>query len=271
MPTLLSRSLLAAVIMLGALPALAQENERTEFAGGVLTITETEDMDRVLAYDGRELARDYFVHIDQIADVAGTEVAFVSVGPGGNACAPGTLMLWKDADGKLQTQKAGEECDAPTVAVSDYGVFFIRYLLPGESADMMFWSPDEGMKTFATTTYTPDPGSGWETLDLGKIGHPIDLFRNAGVYAAAQKLLGDELSTVVTSLVVSGEPDLSGSLLSARGCVPHACGSADGFIVVDKAAKAIFIAQMGEDGVTRFWPDRGRWPDAAAALLPQGF
>src|SRR5690606_41180935 len=91
------------------------------------------------------------------------------------------------------------------------------------------------------------------------------------IYAAAQKLLGDELSSVVTSLVVSGQPDLSGNLLSARGCVPHACGSADGFIVVDKAAKAIFIAQMGEDGVTRFWPDRARWPDAAAALLPQGF
>lgn len=55
MPISLSRSLLAAVTMLGALPALAQENERAEFAGGVLTITETEDMDRVLAFDGQEL------------------------------------------------------------------------------------------------------------------------------------------------------------------------------------------------------------------------
>lgn len=268
----LNRLLIAALAAAGiGLPALAQEDQRTDFAGGVLTITQTEDFERILTFDGIELARDYFVHVEQIADVAGTEVAFVNIGPGGNACSPGTLMIWRNGEGEIRTQQAGEECDAPAVAISDYGVYLIRYLLPGQSADMMFWTPAEGMSTFASTTYSPEPGTGWETLDPGSVGHPVDLFRNADIYAAAQELLGDELEDAVTGLVVSGQPEMSGGLLHARGCVPHACGFADSFIVIDKEDQTIYMAQLGENGETRFWPDWQIWPSDAAALLPSGF
>jgi hypothetical protein len=261
-----------ALAALCTLPALAQqEEERIDFAGGVLTITENDDAERILAFDGRELARDYFVGFDKITDVGGTDVAFFSVGPGGNACGTSTFLIWNDASGAIQSARAGDECGSPSPAITDTGVFFVPYVLPGASAPMQGWTPEEGLSTYAIVSFTPEPDTTWQALDLEKIGHPVDLFRNAAVYAAAQELLGEALTDTITGLVVSGQPDVEGNILSARGCVPHACGFADTFVVVDKAAKSVFFAQLDDDAGTRFWPERAQWSKTAAALLPEGF
>ncbi|WP_186307247.1 hypothetical protein [Mesorhizobium amorphae] len=58
------------------------------FAGGTFTITEQPEMDKILAFDGKEIARDYDVFFDKIVKVAGIDVALFAVGPGGNQCGP---------------------------------------------------------------------------------------------------------------------------------------------------------------------------------------
>lgn len=256
---------------IAALPAFAQDPEHEiEFAGGALTITENDDAERILAFDGKELARDYFVGFDKIADVGGTDVAFYSVGPGGNACGPSTFLIWKHGDDEIKSVRAGDDCGSPSPAITEIGVFFVPYVMPGGTVPMQSFTPDEGLTTYAMVSYTPEPGTNWDNLDLAKIGHPLDVFRNEDVYAATSALLGDEMENVVTGLVVSSQPDLAGNVLSARGCVPHACSLSDGFIVVDKGEKAVFFAQLDEGG-TKFWPAREAWSKTAASLLPQGF
>lgn len=274
-----SKAFAAAIILssafaLGALaggPALAQEPERIDFAGGAFTITETEDAEKILAFDGRELARDYFVSLERIADVAGTAVAFFSVGPGGNACAPATVMAWKPEGGDIKTAALDDDCDAPAAAVGDYGVFFVPYLLPGETGEVHVWTPAEGFSLHGMLAYAPEPGTGWDTFDPAGLSHPMEALRNAGVYTAARALLGDGLADVAIGLSVASAPETSaGGLVAGRGCVPHACGLSDTFIVVDKAARAVFFAQQDE-GATLYWPARGNWPAAVAALLPSDF
>lgn len=253
------------------LSAAAQEPERIEFADGEFTITETDDFEKVLAFDGRELARDYMIFFDRVADVGGTEVAFFSVGPGGNACAPSALMVWKPEDGEMTTAALEDECDAPAPAITDYEVFFVPYLLPGETADIRAWNPDEGFRMHGALSYAPEPGTDWASFDPGAVSHPLDLFRNADIYAAARAILGDDLVDVTSGLGTAGEPDVApDGLVSARGCVPHACGLADTFVVVDRAARKLFFAQQDEPAA-RFWPERGEWPASAAALIPSDF
>lgn len=251
--------------------ALAQEAERIEFAGGAFTITETDDSEKVLAFDGKELARDYFVSLDRIAPVGGTDVAFFSVGPGGNACSPHTVMAWVPADGGIETAALNDDCDSPAVAISDYGVFFVPFLLPGANGDVHFWAPDEGFSLQGVLAYAPDPDTGWGTFDPATLSHPMDVFRNAEIYAAAQALLGDALTEVATGLSVSGKPDISADgLVSGRGCVPHACSLSDTFLVIDTKVRALFFAQQDEPA-NRYWPARDLWPAAAAALIPSDF
>ena len=261
----------AALIALAATPVTAQDDapETVPFAGGEFTITETEDYEKILAFDGRELARDYVVMLDRIVDVRGTAVAFFSVGPGGNACAPATVMVWKPQDAEVTTAKLADECNTPAAAVSDYEVFFVPYLLPGDTADVRAWNPDDGFRLQGVIAYAPEPGTDWDSLDLAAAPHPLDLFRNASIYATAQSLLGDALSEVATGLGTSSAPEEADGLLSARGCVPHACGVSDTFMIVDRDAKALYFAQQGEE--TRFWPARGEWPQAAASLIPSDF
>lgn len=251
--------------------AAAQEPDRIDFADGAFTITETDDGDRILAFNDKELARDYFISLDKIADVGGTEVAFFSVGPGGNACAPNTLMAWMPEGEDVRTASLGEDCGSPSAAISNYGVFFVPYLLPGDTAEVRAWTPDDGFSLQGMLSYAPDPGSNWASFDPKAISHPMDVFRNADIYAAAQALLGTRLTDVVTGLSVAASPDVSASgLLSARGCVPHACTMADTFIVVDAEHQAIFLAQQDEPRAS-FWPARDMWPARIAALIPRDF
>ncbi|TGV42608.1 hypothetical protein EN803_43320, partial [Mesorhizobium sp. M2D.F.Ca.ET.160.01.1.1] len=54
------------------------------FDGGQLTITQkTEDGERVLAFDGKELASNYDVFFDRIVEIGCVKVALVDVGDGG--------------------------------------------------------------------------------------------------------------------------------------------------------------------------------------------
>lgn len=254
--------------------AVAQEDavESFAFAGGELTITQTPDYERVLAFDGRELARDYFVFLDRIDAVAGIDVAIVYVGSGGNACAPAVAMVWKPDDGNVRADVVGEgDCATPAPAISDNAVYFVPWLLPGQSARVRTWSPEDGLRLHGQITYVPEPDTTWSDLDGAAITHPLDFFRNADVYAAAQALLGHDLEAVATGLGTASRPERSeGGIWSATGCVPHACGVSDGFIAVDPSARAAYFAQQGEEG-TDFWPSRDRWPAGVAAALPSAF
>ena len=101
----------------GASPSYAQA-EDVSFAGGTIRIEENADYEKVITFDGREIGRDYMVFFDRIANVGGTDVALISVGPGGNACGANTLMVWKDANGDLQTDKLPGDCGWPFTGVA---------------------------------------------------------------------------------------------------------------------------------------------------------
>lgn len=250
--------------------AQTRQPESVEFAGGKLTITETADLDKVLAFDGQELARDFVVMFDRVAPIGDTEVAFFRVGPGGNACAPATIMVWKPEGGDITATTGGDGCTTPPPALTDYDVLFVPYLMPGDAADVRIWNPEAGFRLHGRLSFVPQPDTSWGNFDPDAVGHPIELFGNADIYAAAQALVGDALGSVTTGLNTAGRPEVTaGGLLSARGCVPHACGVSDTFVVVDKTAKAIFLAQQGEK--TRYWPARSAWPAQAAALIPSDF
>ena len=141
--------ILAAVTISGLLAgsALAQETATPEtipFGGGAFTITETPDYEKILTYEGREIARNYVVFFDREVTVGETPVALFSVGDGGNACGPATVIAWKK-DGALESTLVGEDCGAPPAAVSDSRIYFVPYLVPGDTAPLQYWSPDEGV------------------------------------------------------------------------------------------------------------------------------
>jgi hypothetical protein len=238
------------------------------FAGGELTITQQEEYgEKVLSFDGKEIAHNYQVIFDRIANVGGTDVAMVDVGNGGNACGPAKVLIWKPEGGDIRTETVGKDCGAPQASVSDDRIVFLPYVLPGATALVETWSPDGGLATAGELSFAPDPGTGWNDLDPSKLTSMIDALRNAAVYRASRKLLGERMEEVVTGLSVSGAPETTKmGLVFGNGCTPHACGVADSFMAVDTRNKAVYFAHQGEKGIDA-WPAPKRWPDAIRGLM----
>lgn len=265
------RMMSAALLMTGAARAQDEQPQAPiAFEGGKLTITETEDLDKVLAFDGKELARNYVVYFDRIVDINDQKVALFAVGDGGNQCGPAEVIVWKPKDGDIRTDIVGEDCGAPPAAVTGGSIYFVPYLLPGESNNVKVWTPEAGVELVGTITYAPQPGTGWKDLDPSKIEYMIDAFRNAAVYDAATQLLGDKLLDLVSGLQTGGNLETAPSgLLYASGCVPHACGSADAFAAIDPKAGKLYFAQQSDSGDPTAWPALETWPADAKDLMKQ--
>ena len=242
--------------------AAAQNDKQEEipFEGGAFTIAETADLDKILAYDGQQIARDYVVYFNRIIDLSGTGVALFDVGPGGNACGPATVIAWKTEAG-LETDIVGEDCGAPPAAVTADKLYFVPYLLPGATAPVQAWSPQERLTIAGELAYKPQPGTKWAELETATPTYVVDAFANEDVYRAAQKLLGDRLDDVALGLTVgSGFERTAAGILYGNGCVPHACGSADAFMAVDPRGQKLYFAQQGENPPITTWPAEAQWP-----------
>lgn len=233
------------------------------FEGGQLTITQQEEYgEKVLAYDGKQLASNYDVFFDKVVKVGGVDVALVDVGDGGNQCGPAKLIVWKPEGGTIQTTTVEQdECGAPPAAVSDNAIYFVPYLLPGGAKPALRWSPTEGLTISGNLAYMPEPGTDWKDVDQAKYDNIIDAFHNEAVYKAAEKLLGDTMPEMATSLLVGGGTQKTASgAFYATGCVPHACGGSDGFMAVDPAKHTLYFARQGDKPEPDAWPAVKTWP-----------
>ncbi|MER8577118.1 hypothetical protein NKG95_00035 [Mesorhizobium sp. M1423] len=252
--------------------ALADNDKQAPipFEGGQLTITQEEEYgERVLAFDGKELARNYDVFFDKIVEVGGVKVALIDVGDGGNQCGPAKVIVWKPEGGTIQTVTVEQdECGAPPTAISDSAIYFVPYLLPGDSKPALQWSPTAGLMTSGNLTYMPEPGTDWKDVDPSKYDNIIDAFHNEAVYKQAETLLGKDMPDMATSLLVGGgtEKTASGAFF-ASGCVPHDCGGNDGFMAVDPVKHKLYFARRGDKPEPDAWPAVSTWPaDVKEAL-----
>ncbi|TIT95335.1 MAG: hypothetical protein E5W59_02330 [Mesorhizobium sp.] len=246
-----------------AAPADEDKLAPIPFEGGQFTITQQEEYGKkVLAYDGKQLADNYDVFFDKIVEVGGVKVALFDVGDGGNQCGPASVIAWKPEGGEIQTTTVEQdECGAPPAAVSDSAIYYVPFLLPGETRAALQWSPTEGLTTSGNLTYTPESGTDWKDVDPSKYDNIIDAFHNEAVYKAAQTVLGDTMPDMATSLLVGGgtENTASGAFY-ATGCVPHDCGGNDGFMAVDPVKHKVYFARRGDNGEPQGWPDLKTWP-----------
>ncbi|MER8640650.1 hypothetical protein [Mesorhizobium sp. M1006] len=252
--------------------ALADNDKQAPvpFEGGQLTITQEEEYgERVLAFDGKELARNYDVFFDKIVEVGGVKVALVDVGDGGNQCGPAKVIVWKPEGGTIQTTTVEQdECGAPPAAISDSAIYFVPYLLPGDSKPALQWSPTDGLTTSGNLTYMPELGTDWKDVDPSKYDNIIDAFHNEAVYKLAETLLGKDMPDMATSLLVGGGTEKTASgVFFASGCVPHDCGGNDGFMAVDPVNRKLYFARRGDKPEPDAWPAVSTWPaDVKEAL-----
>lgn len=245
--------------------SLAQDKDPPQdvpFEGGKFTITQNDDFEKVLTFNGQEIIRNYVLSFDKQVKIGETEVALFDVGDGGNQCSTSTVLAWMQ-DGTMQNDIVGEDCGAPPAYIGGNQIVFLPYLLPGEMAAVQTWSPETGIRTAGDLSFTPQPDTNWDNFTAGSLEYMVETMDNADVYAAVEKLLGDQLLDVVTGLMTGGNAEVAeDGTITGSGCVPHACGVSDTFMGVDPKAKKVYFAQQtGEEGKPpNTWPALDQWP-----------
>lgn len=260
------RPSLVALVGLGLCASAFAETEKPQsipFAGGAFTIIQKEEYgEKTLSFGDKELDTAYVIYFDQIANLGDVEVALFDVGDGGNACGPAKVMVWKGENDAIQRASIGEDdCGAPVAAVASDWIYFVPWLTPGTSGVVKRWTPQDGFATAGAIAYAPEAGTTWKDVDPAKLGSMLDAFQNEAVYAQAKELVGDRLEEIATSLLVSGgsEKTTSGVIYS-DGCIPHACGTYDGFMAVDAAGQKLYLARQTDGKSPEAWPEAGTWP-----------
>jgi len=255
-------SILAAAL---ALPASADAQqtplESYSFENGALTIEVARDQERVLSFNGRELARNYQVTLNQIAGVNGMSVAVFSVGNGDALCGPASVIVWKPKGGEVKAETVGEKCGSPPPAIARDGIYFVPYLLPGASGVVEKWSPEKGLRTIGALSFAPQPGTDWPDLDPAGFDSVVDALSNEAVYAASKKLLVDKLPEVVTGLLAAaGTQSLGSGIFYSSGCVGEECNPGDAFMAIDVDAHSLYFAELSDGARIAAWPRIKNWP-----------
>ena len=261
------RLILVLMAVLSSSLSLAQEDlpSPVKFGDGEITFERGEDEEIAVSFNGQEIYRNYFVLFDRLVKVGSTDVALLLGGEGGNACAPSTLIITQpEGSVDAKVDMVGADCGSPPAAVGADEILFVPYLVPGAKAKVEGWTPDGGIEIKGEISFLPKEGSTWANLDPEKADHPNVLLDNAEVYAAAQELVGDRFSELITVLGVAGAPEIiDGNYIAAPGCQAHACGLANGFLGLDLDKKTVFAATKYADSAATLWPsDIAVWPEA---------
>lgn len=262
------RLIIPTLILLGSTASALAEVEvpaAVPFAGGEFTFAIGEDEEITMSYAGQEVHRAPIIKFDKIVSVAGVEAALFSAGDGGNGCGPQMLIFTLPQDAVDPViDIAGEECGAPEPAFTADAIHFVPHVSPGGTAIVERWTPKAGVQVAGELVFMPQPETGWADLDPAKITHPVELFDNAELYTALQKLAGDRFVELADKLATASPPQMiDGKFLAAPGCQPSACASDKGFAGLDIEKKSVFAAIRTEDGTETLWPaDKAVWPEA---------
>lgn len=265
------RVLLAAFALaaLGSLGVNAEEAKPQDVTVGPVTlqIVETDSGEKELRHGTRVLAKDYSLNEGLAAKFKDTHARVFDVGPGGNACEGWPAIVTVNKDGKIAVDTTLKgECHYFIVATDEDGFVFVERAVPDQDGAVWRFAPGEGLRRLGLLVFRPQPKSNWNDLDKW-LDHPLSLFNVAPVDTAARKLTGKQFGDLALRLRVASEVEKKGDrFLIGTGCQPHACNSDQGFIGIDRSARAVFLA-MKQNGRVAAWPDAGRWPEALRGEL----
>jgi len=257
------RALLAALLLALAAPAgHAEETAKPVDApvGPVtLQIVETDDGAKELRDGTRALVKDFVIEPGLTATFNDTPARVFDISPGGNACEgwPAVVTVDKDRKVKIDTTLK-DACSTFTASADPEGFTFVETVVPGQDGSVWRFTLERGLRRLGVLVFRPQPNSTWTDLDK-LLDHPLSLFSCAPFDAAVHRLTGKQYDDFALRLRVASEVEKKGDYLVAQGCQAHACNSDQGFIAIDRKARAVFLAMRSDKHLTT-WPAAARWP-----------
>lgn len=256
------RVLLALLLCCAAVSLRAEEAkpQKIELGPVTLELMKASETQSELRLGSRVLLSDFQIEPGPVLRTDKVTAAVFQVWAGGNACGGWPAVVSVNAAGEVAVDRTFEdECAGFTVAVESDGILFVQRPFPGQQGSVWRYAPEGGFRRLGVLEFAPQPKSSWADLERS-LDHPLSLFDVALVDAAARRLGGAVYAELATALAVAGPVEKTGErYLVGTGCQAHACNSVEGFIGIDRTARAVYFARRDESRV-RTWPVLAAWP-----------
>lgn len=239
----------------------AEESRPDAIAVGpvALQIVETASGEKELRHGARVLAKDYSLNPGIAAAFGDTHARVFDLSSGGNACDSWPAIVSVDKNGKVAIDLTMKDmCASFISSADDEGFTFVERAVPDQNGSVWRFTPNDGLKRLGVLVFRPQPNSTWKDLDRS-FDHPLSLLDVAPIEAAVRKLTGKQFAELALRLRVASGVEKKGGFLVGTGCQAHACNTDQGFIAVDRNARAVYLA-MRRDGRVITWPAAARWP-----------
>lgn len=248
--------------------AHAQEAELYPLGSTTVDVTENNDFEKELRYEGKVLLADSMVVLDAQIVASGVALRTGTSSAGGNACAGQRFVIWQQG-AEVKLAQVDDPCYIADPVVSDGVLRLVGEPLPGAPGRIWAFDPAKGLVEEAPVAFGAATGTGWEDVaKLDEHAHPIDALKIAPVYHQLQNALTPEhfarFSEILSELG-SGGPVPEG--YAGHACVKLDCETVHADLIIDTAAQQVFAAWSDGDNQFAFPGNFDSWPDWARAQL----
>jgi hypothetical protein len=235
--------------------------------GHAVEILKTTDGQEQLTVDKKVLLKDQYISLEEIATVDGVPSVVGQRSGGGNICDGSAFILSFPKNGAVKIDGPLDSCNTSETTIEETLIVVRVAPTPQTAGSEWTWSPSSGFSTGISIPFAARPEDGWAALRSRSIDHPSSLLGYADLSRLIEKRVGSAKASFIGLSSGPGSAEYRNNLLIATSCRAHSCDDTSLLVVIDIAARQVFVALRDGAAPTLIVPQAAGWPSGARSEL----
>ena len=235
--------------------------------GHIVEIVKSTDDQEQLLVDKKMLLKDQYIFLDEIAIVDGTPSLIGQRSAGGNACTGSVFILSFPSNAAVKIDGPLDTCNPNQARVEEKQIIVQVAPTPRAPGSQWIWSPSSGFSAEKSIAFAAKQDDGWAALRSRSIDHPSGLLGYADLTRLIDARIGSAKASFINLSSGPGSVEYRNNLLIATSCRAHSCDDTSLLVVVDIAARQVFVALKNGAAPPKIAPQSAAWPSGARSEL----
>jgi hypothetical protein len=231
--------------------------------GHAVEIRKSTDGQEQLLVDKKILLKDQYISLDEIATVDGTPSVIGQRSAGGNACNGSAFILSFPTNAAVKIDGPLDSCNPNETTVEEKQITVRVAPTPQTPGSQWIWSPSSGFSAEKSIAFAAKQDDGWTALRSRSIDHPSGLLDYADLTRLIDARIGKAKASFISVSSGPGSAQYRNNLLIATSCRAHSCDDTSLLVVVDIAARQVFVALKDGAASLIIAPQSAGWPSGA--------
>lgn len=235
--------------------------------GHAVEILKTADDQEQLAVDKKVLLKDQYISLEEVATVDGVPSVVGQRSAGGNICDGSAFILSFPRNAPVRIDGPLDSCNSSKTIIEETRIVVTVAPTAQTAGAEWTWSPSSGFSTAISIPFSARQEDGWVALRSRSIDHPSALLGYADLSRLIEKRVGLAKASFVGLSSGPGSAEYRNNLLIAMSCRAHSCDDTSLLVVMDIAARQVFVALRDGPAPALIVPQAAGWPSGARSEL----